>query len=146
MKYILLKTLVVFDKDIKNSLNQISSNENSGSLVKEFSSYANVYTSKDSKLEKSGQITGYSQNRFEKNTNTVYVSREDNIFLPYGNLQLNFNLSTNYKDINVLPKLDIGTILTLEPVFKSKCFNGKIIRVRLKIFDGYRIYKIYQIC
>lgn len=135
-----LETLIVFNEEIKNNTLTINETENEKYIVNEITSIVNTYT--DYTNITNGKISGYSLNNYKKDTLDIYVSRNDEIFLPDGNISVHFCFDEKITDVSKLPTLKVGSKLTLIPTYKSGLYKNKNIEVILEVFEEYKTYKI----
>jgi len=139
----ILEFFVINDNELINSITVINIVENDKIIIKELSTLVNTYTSYSNIIN--GKISGYSTNKFVKDTNKVYISRSDDIYLSDGNISINFCFDITYKDITKLQVLLSGTVLHLKPTYKSGYYKDKNIIVILEIHEKYKTYKIVKI-
>ena len=145
-----IQTYVVPKSELQNSMNQIIVSDSEMTFVKEIASLSNVYhkhcTCDKDNLIIEGKINGYSLNTFDKFTDNVYISREDNIYLQDGNLQLKFCFSQHYTCFNDVPTLLPGQKIEVKPIYKSGNYESRNIFVVIMAYEDCNIYKIIEKC
>lgn len=135
-----IEVYYVYNSDIINSLSELNYNNKSDNITKSFVSKANLLNDCQN-LQ--GTIIGSSTNRFDINNNTVYVSRQDNLFINmYGSLIFNFNFVDTYDDINKLPISNNIKKFVGKSTFNSGIYENKDVEIQLDIYDTFRIYTI----
>lgn len=139
-----IEEYVVLNDEVFDSMLNYTIAENKSNLVKEISSSANLYNESNCHHNNNikGKIVGDSNNRFDKLSNDVHVSRRDNLYLGEGNLTLEFIFTTKYKKISDIPILKQGDLIEAIPTYKSGIYANKNIKVIIEVFQNHKIYKI----
>ena len=137
-----IETFHVYNEEILSSRqNMLYKNlGTTNDLVTNESSRANLYGN-ENKID--GTVVGNSTNRFDLDKKTVYVTREDNIYIKSkGNLIINFNFEQNFTNLNELQLSAVNTSYNTKPIYTSGVYSDSGVKVFLEIFDTFRVYTI----